>query len=937
MHLFGRPPEFPLRRLFSFLGVAVASPIFVVVPVLTPPTVSPHPVSPRVAEVAVSPLPSTRGVVADTGPRATKPFTLAGVSWRRGTLTTGTHIELRTRAHGTWSSWTTLGTPDEAPDAGSPDAQRAARLGTADSDPVWVGKADGVQARVVDAGGHAAPAPADMHVVLVDGGTSGGDASPGPAQPLGGVAYADQAQPTIYTRAQWGADESLRKSACPKGPDYSSTIKMGFIHHTDGVNGYSASQVPSIIRSIYAYHVKSNGWCDVGYNFLVDRFGRIWEGRYGGITKAVIGAHTGGFNTNSFGTSLIGNYTSTSPSSAMLAAVEKLFAWKLGTYYLDPRATTSMKAASFSGSRYAAGTTHTFNVISGHRDADYTTCPGSAAYSKLSSIRTATTALIGAGFVAPSVSPRSVKMLTSGAAFQVKSGVLGDQSWTLTVTDSLGATVKTLTGSATHSTPLTAAWDLTGLDGTPAPPGTYKLTLTGANSAGSTAHPYSTTVTVTPPITITGPATASYGAPVTLSGVGSAVDVTLTKLADKTTTAPPVTYASDGTWSTKFTADGDYSWSATMHGFPYTTATSTTRVAPTVTTPTVPDDHQLFVAKGQAVSFAGKGLPGSQVVPVTTAAGGTPVVGAPVPVKADGTWNGVSVTPAAATTVSLQRVGDKGPDPTLAAPALTTYPVAAVTAAAPTSGYAQRAFAVTGNAGGAPLSVQLSLRPAGGAWTVASTVHATNTGGYTVRALLPAATSATSVAWRVTATGGGTTWATKSGSVTANPLFAPTASAASTSTYRHTVTVRGTAVPGDTVRLYTRPVSGGTWTRVATATAAAGTGTFGPSFVLVRDSAWRITTLTGAVTGNVYVHPTLRAPHSAKRGARVAVYGYAVPGQRVYIYRRALGTTKWGSAIASAVPSSSGYWVAHVRVRRSINVVARLHGHPSGIATIRLA
>jgi hypothetical protein len=926
-----------LRRLFSFLGVVATTPVLLAVPVLTRPAVSPHPVSPRVAEVAVSPLPSTRGVLADTGQRATKSFTLAGVSWRRGTLAAGTHIELRTRSHGTWSSWTTLGTPDEAPDNGSPDARRAARLGTADSDPVWVGRADGVQARVVDSAGRSATAPGDLHVVLVDGGSSAGDASPGPAQPLGGaVANAEQAQPTIYTRAQWGADESLRLSACPKGPDYSSTIKMGFIHHTDGVNGYTRSQVPSILRSIYAYHVKSNGWCDIGYNFLVDRFGRIWEGRYGGITKAVIGAHTGGFNTDSFGTSLIGNYGSTTPSSAMLAAVEKLFAWKLGMYYIDPRATAVMKAASFSGSKYAAGTLHTFNVISGHRDADYTTCPGAAAYSKLASVRTAATAFIGAGFVAPSVSPTSVRMLTSGASFQVHSGVLGDQSWTLTVADSLGATVKTLSGTASTAAPVTAAWDLTGADGTPAPPGTYTLTLTGANSAGVADRPFTTTVTVTPPVTITGPATVAYGAPVTLSGVGTSVDLTLTRLADNTTSSPAVTYAGDGTWSAKFTADGDYSWAASVHGYPYTTQTSTTRIAPDVTTPTLPVNRQLFVAKGGGVTLGGTSLPGGQVAAVETPVGGSPVAGAPVTVSASGTWNGVTVTPATATTVSVQRVGDKGPDASLAAPNLTVYPVDVVTATAPTSGYAQRALAVTGNAGGAPLAIQLSLRPSGGSWTVASTVQASPTGTFTARALLPATTSVTSVAWRLAATGGGTTWGTKSGTVTDNPLFAPTARSARTTTYRHGVRVHGTAVPGDPVRLYTRPVSGGRWTRVSTTTASA-TGAFGPTFTLVRDTAWRITTPTGAVSGSVYMRPTLRAPRTAKRGAYVYVSGYAMPGQRVYVYKRAVGTTRWGRAVVSTVARSSGYWVARFRFRTSVNVVAKLHRQLSGIATIRLA
>ena len=112
------------------------------------------------------------------------------------------------------------------------------------------------------------------------------------------------AQPTIYSRAQWGADESIRnKSALRYG-----TINGGFVHHTVNANDYTEAQVPAILRSIYAYHVKSRGWSDIGYNFLVDRFGRIWEGRYGGIDKPVVGAHTLNYNEYSFAMSAIGNF-----------------------------------------------------------------------------------------------------------------------------------------------------------------------------------------------------------------------------------------------------------------------------------------------------------------------------------------------------------------------------------------------------------------------------------------------------------------------------------------------------------------------------------------------------------------------------------------------------------------------------------------------------
>ncbi len=125
-----------------------------------------------------------------------------------------------------------------------------------------------------------------------------------------------ESQPVILTRAQWGADESIRTRL----PSYSSTIKAGFVHHTVNANSYSVADVPAVMRGIYAYHVKSNGWSDIGYNFLIDRFGRTWEGRYGGITRAVIGAHTGGFNTDTFAASLLGTYSTTAPPQVTMDA-----------------------------------------------------------------------------------------------------------------------------------------------------------------------------------------------------------------------------------------------------------------------------------------------------------------------------------------------------------------------------------------------------------------------------------------------------------------------------------------------------------------------------------------------------------------------------------------------------------------------------------------
>ncbi|HSP38906.1 MAG TPA: N-acetylmuramoyl-L-alanine amidase [Frankiaceae bacterium] len=190
---------------------------------------------------------------------------------------------------------------------------------------------------------------------------------------------------------------------------------MGFVHHTDNANGYAAGDVPGIIRSIYAFHVQSNHWCDIGYNFLVDRFGRIFEGRYGGTALPVIGAHTGAFNTDTFAASMIGNFSTVAPPTATLNAMADLYAWKLGSYYRNPTGKTVLVAGVFAGSRFPTGTRVTFNTVSGHRDADFTACPGDRAYALLPTLR----AMIAARLPHSAVSSRY-------ATLGGQAGVLGE-------------------------------------------------------------------------------------------------------------------------------------------------------------------------------------------------------------------------------------------------------------------------------------------------------------------------------------------------------------------------------------------------------------------------------------------------------------------------------------------------------------------------------
>ncbi|MFR0352976.1 peptidoglycan recognition protein family protein [Streptomyces sediminimaris] len=189
-------------------------------------------------------------------------------------------------------------------------------------------------------------------------------------------------RPRIITRHGWGANERLRE----KGFVYTRKVKVAFVHHTSSGNGYRCSQAASVIRGIYRYHVTSMGWRDLGYNFLVDKCGNIYEGRAGGVAKAVLGAHTLGFNTDSMGVAVIGSFGSHRPPAAALRAVSRLTAWKLGLYGANPRGRTYLKSGG--GNLYRKGKKVRLHVISGHRDGYATACPGTQLYRRLGTART---------------------------------------------------------------------------------------------------------------------------------------------------------------------------------------------------------------------------------------------------------------------------------------------------------------------------------------------------------------------------------------------------------------------------------------------------------------------------------------------------------------------------------------------------------------------
>jgi hypothetical protein len=166
-------------------------------------------------------------------------------------------------------------------------------------------------------------------------------------------------------------------------------VNVAFVHHTDTATSYSRADVPSMILAICRYHRNSNGWNDIGYNFLVDRFGRVWEGRAGGIDKAIVGAHTQGFNSWSTGIANLGTFISSRQTGAAMRAMAELIRWKLPLHGtpLRPAGHTTLVSDGGETNRWPEGRAVGFKRISGHRDADATDCPGDALYAQLPGLR----------------------------------------------------------------------------------------------------------------------------------------------------------------------------------------------------------------------------------------------------------------------------------------------------------------------------------------------------------------------------------------------------------------------------------------------------------------------------------------------------------------------------------------------------------------------
>jgi flagellar hook assembly protein FlgD len=408
-------------------------------------------------------------------------FTMVGLHCRPPNSRASVTIRLRTSENGVaWSAWYSADLEYAAEVGGSPQAFTEA---------LWTGSGRYIQVAAEAAQG-VGSVPAVLNDVRLTAISTAEDSDP-VAQGLGVVrrvamtiaslefaapSQAMTTQPTIVRRAQWGANESWRTGEPSVAP-----VKMAFIHHTGSGNSYTRAEAPAIVRGAYYYHTKSLGWSDIGYNFLIDRYGTVYEGRYGGISQGVIGAQTLGYNTGSTGISVIGEYTHAAPPAAAVNALKRLLAWKLDLHHVDPA--SRVKIVCSYGSRYATGQVVDLPAIAGHRDANFTDCPGNKLYALLPSIRRAAASQGLPKIYAPSVSVQFLSPNRDGnndkssLSFRISSSA----DWHIDVRDGAGASVRTFDGSGLVAR---AEWDGRSAAGVAQPDGAYTVVMSAETASG---------------------------------------------------------------------------------------------------------------------------------------------------------------------------------------------------------------------------------------------------------------------------------------------------------------------------------------------------------------------------------------------------------------------------------------------------------------------
>ncbi len=389
-----------MRRLLA-IGAALC---VAALCMLAAPALSLHPYRPEPVDfsMAVGPAaPSLSGAgqeLATSRPmRAPRRFNLVGLSWNSSASEAAHASEehgapaatayVRTRSEGgEWTRWAPL----EAQTADGPDPGTGESGGEAVSNPVWMGEGDWVQYRTAER-----LEDARLRFVNVEGTATAADrartavretasaAVGSVATVLGlGDAAAEDDQPEMVSRAEWGADSCKPRTKAAYGQ-----VKAAYVHHTVNLNDYTSEEAPAIVLAMCRYHRNSNGWNDIGYNFLVDRFGTIYEGRAGGVGAAVVGAQAEGFNSQTTGIANIGTYSDVPQSQEALDAMARLIRWKLPLHGYPTSGTAVLQSAGGASNHYAAGKSVRVKRVLGHRDTNSTACPGNALYAQMPDLR----------------------------------------------------------------------------------------------------------------------------------------------------------------------------------------------------------------------------------------------------------------------------------------------------------------------------------------------------------------------------------------------------------------------------------------------------------------------------------------------------------------------------------------------------------------------
>ncbi|WP_324652758.1 N-acetylmuramoyl-L-alanine amidase [Georgenia sp. H159] len=395
-------------------------------------------------EQSAAPEPATgaapEGVAVLTAPLATEEFYVAGVTWDGAqAMPQDAAVFIRVMEGGQWQQWAELEVENSADEPGS----------TGGTEPYVAAGAEAVQVQIT---GDAARLPAGVRLNLTPEWPSAEEvvleeeapvapvlptAEPLAPEPAGALPFQQQTaaapaaaptvtqpagtttavasastqssgvmatgiapRPSITSRAGWGADEAKMNWR-----PYHVDLRAAVVHHTAGSNNYTQSQTPGVVRGIYHYHAVTRGWGDIGYNFLVDKWGRIYEGRSGSLAaasgKMPVGAHAAPFNTGTMGLSVMGDYTKVGVPQAAMDAMADIIAWQFGRAGLDATHLSGLTAKGV-GVRPAG---QSLGRVFAHKDVSSTACPGNDIYGRIGWLARAANERVGSGVTTPAPSP----------------------------------------------------------------------------------------------------------------------------------------------------------------------------------------------------------------------------------------------------------------------------------------------------------------------------------------------------------------------------------------------------------------------------------------------------------------------------------------------------------------------------------------------------